>query len=275
MIYLVLAAIVWGSSFPAITYALGDISPMLLLVLRFALAFSILSFRYRSWRQFRKTVFNRAVFLISIPNSLAFILQFKAQEMTTASKTALYVNSSPVFIALVTWLFLQDRIGPRQLLATLIAMAGVVVTSTQLDFSGISAINTGDLLALGVGFCWALFIVFSRDVVKRYGPFELSHALCFWTTLMALPFLATEPARMSWPSIGPLLYLVIFTTILGYYLYLKGVQLVTPLTTSLVILIEVVVAFGISHFLLSESFSPVETVGVVLVLTGVILVAKR
>jgi uncharacterized membrane protein len=31
----------------------------------------------------------------------------------------------------------------------------------------------------------------------------------------------------------------------------------------------------ISHFMLSESFSPIETVGVVMVLTGVILVVKR
>jgi drug/metabolite transporter (DMT)-like permease len=275
MIYLVLAAVVWGSSFPAITYALGDISPMLLLVLRFAIAFFILSFRYRSWRQFKNTVLNTGVFLISIPNSLAFILQFKAQELTTASKTALFVNSSPVFIAVITPLFLKDRISPRQLIATLVAMAGVFITSTRLDFSGLSAVNAGDVLALGVGFSWALFIVFSRDIVKKYRPYELSHALCFWTTLMALPFLATEPARMSWSSIVPLLYLVVFTTILGYYLYLKGVQSVTPLATSLVILIEVVVAFVISHFMLSESFSPVETVGVVMVLTGVVLVVKR
>jgi len=275
MIYLILAAIVWGSSFPAITYALGDISPMLLLVLRFALAFIILSFRYRSWHRLRGTVFNTGVFLISIPNALSFILQFKAQELTTASKTALFVNSSPVFIAIITPLFLKDRITPRQTVATLVAMAGVVTVSTGLDFSRLSAVNTGDVLALGVGLSWALFIVFSRDIVKKHRPYELSHALYFWTTVMALPFVAAEPVRMSWQSLVPLLYLVIFTTILGYYLYLKGVQSVTPLTTSLVILIEVVVAFVISHFMLSESYSSVETVGVLMVLTGVVLVAKR
>lgn len=274
MIYLVLAALVWGSSFPAITYALRDTSPMVLLVLRFALACAILSLRYRSWRQF-KTIFSTDVLLISIPNSLAFILQFKAQVLTTASKTALFVNSSPVFIAIITALFLKDRIGPRQLVATLIAMAGVVVTSTRLDFSGLSAINPGDVLAVIVGLSWAVFIILSRDVVKRHGPYELSHALYFWGTVMALPFLATEPARMSVSSVLPLLYLVVFATILGYYLYLKGVQSVTPLATSLVILIEVVVAFAISHFMLSESFSPIETVGVAMVLTGVVLVVKR
>jgi drug/metabolite transporter (DMT)-like permease len=275
MIYLVLAAIVWGSSFPAITYALGDISPMLLLVLRFALAFVILSFRYRSWRQVSRTVFNTGVFLISIPNALSFILQFKAQELTTASKTALFVNSSPVFIALIAPLLLKDPITPRQVAATLVAMAGVVIVSTGLDFSGLSAVNTGDVLALGVGFSWAMFIMFSRDIVKRHGPYELSQALYFWTMVMALPFLATEPLRVSWVSVVPLLYLVIFATILGYYLYLKGVQSVTPLATSLVILIEVIVAFVISHFMLSESYTSVEAVGVLMVLAGVVLVVKR
>ena len=42
MRFLILAAIIWGSSFPVITYALRDISPFLFLFVRFLLAFIIL-----------------------------------------------------------------------------------------------------------------------------------------------------------------------------------------------------------------------------------------
>jgi len=274
LIYLVLAALLWGSSFPIITYALGDTSPMLLLVLRFALAFVILSLRYRSWHHYR-TIFRRDVFLISIPNALSFILQFKAQELTTASKTALFVNSSPVFVVIMTGLLLKERISPRQLVATAVALAGVVVTSTRLDFSGFAAINVGDVLATAVGLCWAVFMVYSRGVVKKYGPYELSHALYFWTTLMVLPLVALEPTRISWSSTPAILYLAILTTVIAYYLYLKGVRSVTPLTTSLIILVEVVVAFLISHTFLGESFSPTESVGVAMVIVGIVTVLKR
>jgi drug/metabolite transporter (DMT)-like permease len=274
LIYLVLAALLWGSSFPVITYALRDTSPMLLLVLRFAIAFGVLSLWYRSWRDF-KTIFRRDVFLISIPNALSFVLQFRAQELTTASKTALFVNSSPVFVAIMTGLVLRERLHPRQIVATMVAMTGVVITSTRLDFSTFSAVNLGDVLAIGVGLSWAIFMVYSRDVVKKYGPRELSHALYFWTILLALPLALAEPSRMSWSSAPAILYLAILTTALAYYLYLKGVRSVTPLATSLIILVEVVVAFVISHTLLAESFSPVETVGVVMVLGGVSMVLKR
>lgn len=274
MIYLALAAVLWGSSFPVITYALRDTSPMLFVTVRFALATAILAPRCKSWQQFR-SILGLDVFLISVLNALSFILQFKAQELTTASKTALFVNSSPVFAVILTAVVVRERIAPRHLLATLAAMAGIVVTSTRLDFSGFEAVNLGDVLAVGVGLCWALFIVASRNIVKKHPPFDLSLGLCFWSTVIALPLVFTEPPRISWASTGPIVYLAVFTTILAYYFYLRGVQSVSPVATSIVILIEVVVAFAIAHVLLSESFSPIESAGVGLVLAGILLVVKR
>jgi drug/metabolite transporter (DMT)-like permease len=274
MRYLIVAAVIWGSSFPVITYALRDISPILLLVLRFVLAFLILVPRCRSIEQIRP-FFKRDVILISIPSALAFLLQFKAQELTTASKAALYVNSSPVFVAIIASVFHRERFGPRQIAALLTAMAGVVVTSTQLDFSGFSAVNTGDMLCLGVGACWALFIVFSRTIIKRYGSLQLSQGLYLWTAVMALPFLAFENVHFAWTSVPAIVYLAAFTTVGAYYFYLKGAQSVSSLSISIIILIEVIVAFLISHFALGESFSLVETVGVFLVMGGVLMVLKK
>ena len=274
MLYLVLAALVWGSSFPVITYALRDISPMLFLVLRFFVAFLILAPRTGALGRLRR-LFNLDLVLMSIPNALAFIFQFKAQVLTTASKTALLVNSSPVFVVIVSALFFKERFSARQSAAMVVAMAGVVVTSTGLDFSGLSVINVGDLLCLAVGVCWAFFIVFSKRVVKKYGPYELSQGLCFWTAVFALPLVGLEPVRFAWSSVPAILYLALFTTLLAYYFYLRGVRSVSSLATSIIILVEVVVAFLLSHAFLSESFSPIETVGVVMVMAGVVMVLRK
>ena len=134
MIYLVLAALIWGSSFPTITYTLRDISPMLFVSSRFVMAFLILTPRFRSSAHWRE-LFSRDIVVISIPNAVAFGMQFRAQELTTASKTALFVNSSPVFVVILSALVLKDRIKRSQYVATAIAMAGVVITSTRLHFS--------------------------------------------------------------------------------------------------------------------------------------------
>lgn len=274
MIYLVLAAVVWGSSFPVITYALRDVSPFLFLILRFFLAFCLLLPRYRRLDRI-KELFKRDLILISIPNTLAFILQYKAQELTTASKTALFINSSPIFVALLATILLQERFKVRQLVAMVITLSGVVVTSTGLDLSDLSAINTGDLLCLGVGITWAFFIVYSRGMSKKHGAYNVSQALYFWAVVMTLPMLAAEEIRFAWSAVPAVVYLAVVTTILAFYFYLKGVQSVSALSTSIVILVEIVVAFLISHFLLDESFSPVETVGVAMVLVGVLMVLKR
>jgi drug/metabolite transporter (DMT)-like permease len=76
MRYLILAAVIWGSSFPVITYALRDVSPYLFLVLRFVLAVVILAPRYRKLERL-KLLFKPDLILLCIPNSLAFILQYQ------------------------------------------------------------------------------------------------------------------------------------------------------------------------------------------------------
>jgi drug/metabolite transporter (DMT)-like permease len=272
MLYLVLAALMWGSSFPVIRYALGDVSPMLFVILRFAVAFVVISAISRVG--FRH-MFRRDVFILSLMNAASFVLQFKAQELTTASKTALFVNSSPVFVVLLT-LFLPHRtLGKRQLVATVVAMAGIVTTSTGLDLSGLGDVNTGDVLAVGTGLCWAFFILASRGAVEKHGAYRLAQGLYFWTMLLTLPLIPTEPVRFSWnvaPAIG---YLAVFATVLAYFGYLRGVRQVTAVATSIIILIEVVVAFGISYVFLGESFSAVEAAGVALVLSGVVLASRR
>jgi drug/metabolite transporter (DMT)-like permease len=274
MIYLVLAAIVWGSSFPVITHALRDVSPILFLFLRFALAFLCLLPRYRSLERL-KTLFKRDLVLISIPNSLGFILQYKAQELTTASKTALFINSSPLFVAVLSAVLLKDRLTARQLAALVVALAGVAVTTTRLEFSGLSAVNAGDVLGLLAGVSWAFVVVYSRPVAKKYGAYNVAQALCFWAALTAAPFIAFEEVRFAARAIPALLYLALLPTILAYYLYLKGVQRVSATSTSIVILVEVVVAFGIAHAFLGEYFTAVETVGIVLVITGVVAVMAK
>lgn len=273
MIYLVLTAVLWGSSFPVITYALRDTSPMVLLVLRFALAFVIMLPLYRRGGSLRN-LFRRDIFLISLPNALSFILQFKAQELTTASKAALFVNSSPVFVVLLSTLFLHVRFSNRQLVAMVVALAGVVITSTRLDFSDLSQINIGDIMCVVVGLCWAIFIIYAPRAVRRYGKFQLAQGLYFWTMILASPLLFFETTRFSPQSLPAVMYLAVVTTVLAYFLYLKGTASVSTLSTSIIILIEVVVAFLISHFFLGESFSRMETVGVVLVMIGVVLVLQ-
>lgn len=274
MRFLILAAVIWGSSFPVITYALRDISPFLFLFLRFFLAFVIL-FPRRNMAEELRLLFRRDLFLIAIPNALSFIIQFKAQELTTASKTALFLNSSPVWVVVFSWIFFRTRFSRHQVVAMLLALSGVVVTSTRLNFADIAAVNTGDLLAISVGVCWGFFIVFSEKVVKRYGAFSLARGLIFWTAVLTVPFLATESVRFAWISVIPIVYLSIFTTVLAYTFYLRGVRSVSPLATSIIILVEVVVAFGIAHFALGESFSAIETMGVLMVIGGVVMVLRK
>ena len=120
-----------------------------------------------------------------------------------------------------------------------------------------------------------MFIILARRVLQRYGAYDVACALYFWTLVLTLPLLPAENIRFEWKSLFPILYLAVFTTVLGYAFFLHGVQKVSAFSSSIVILIEVIVAFAISFFLLSESFTVTEAIGVALLLAGVLMVAAR
>ncbi|MFQ5584784.1 MAG: DMT family transporter [Calditrichia bacterium] len=271
MIYILLAAVLWGSSFPVISYALNDVSPLLFVFLRFVLAFLLFFPLIKNFRSLR-TIFHLDMFLIAQLPALGYIFQFKAQELTTASKTALFVNTNPLFIALLAPLLLKTRIGGRQFLALIVALAGIIITTTNLNFSDFRSLNVGDFLSLMVSLVWSLFLMFSGKVVKKYGERNFNMALYFWIFFLTIPLLPFENIRFSMEAMPAIIYLSLFATIAAFYLYSRGIRTVSAFSTSILFLVEIIVASGISYFFLGERFTLLEIAGAVMILFGVVMV---
>jgi drug/metabolite transporter (DMT)-like permease len=274
MIYIILAAVIWGSSFPVITYALNDVSPFLLIFLRFLFAFLIFVPFVKKARDLR-TIFHFDMFLIAQLPALGYIFQFKAQELTTASKTALFVNTNPLFIALLAPLLLKEKLQKRQILALIIALAGILLTTTNLNFSDFSKLNIGDFLSLSVSLVWSLFLMYSGKIVQKYGERNFNMAVYFWIFVLSIPLLPFEEIRFSITSIPSIIYLSLFATIAAFYLYSKGIRTVSAFSTSIIFFIEIIVAAGISYFFLDERFTYLEMIGSILIMMGIITVLKN
>jgi drug/metabolite transporter (DMT)-like permease len=273
MIYIFLAAIIWGCSFPVITYALGDISPILFVFLRFILSFVLLIPFLNSTKDIR-SIFRMDIVLIALLPALAYILQFKAQELTSASKTSIFVNLTPVFIAILNPLLLKTSLSRYQIFALILAISGVIITSTNLEFSEITAVTIGDGLNLTVSLLWSFFIIYSKNIIEKYGELSFNLAIYFWISLTALVFLPMEEVRFSLHAIPSILFLAIFATIAAFFFYTKGIKSVSAFSTSIVFLGEIIVAGGISYFFLGERFTLIETIGTILIVCGVLTVVR-
>ncbi len=118
------SVVVWGASFIATKVALQDVSPVTVVWLRFLIGVAILGAAVLARSQFALPDRQTGLYF----SLLGFLgitfhqwLQSTGLETAQASTTAWIVATTPVFIALLGWLFLKDLLGLLRVLGILIA----------------------------------------------------------------------------------------------------------------------------------------------------------
>src|SRR4030065_1161445 len=151
-------------------------------------------------------------------------------------------------------------------------MAGVVLIATNLNVAALTQGSIiGDILVVGAGIAWAIFMVYNKPLANSSKSLVLPMTLLLVFTL--LPLLPTGLLSAGSFASLPLeawlviLYTAVLCWILPYYLWLKGLQHLSSVTSAIVLLTEIVVAVSISTLFLSEVFTVISGAGGVFVFT--------
>ncbi len=163
----IFAVIVWGASFIATKIALRDISPVTVVWMRFAMGVVILGIVVGIRRQF--SLLNEREWLYFA--LLGFLgitfhqwLQSNALETSEAGTTAWIVSTTPVFMALLGWIVLKEKLGWVKTTGITLAFVGVLLVVYDGNFRAVSLRSfgkPGDILILISAVNWAVFSVLS------------------------------------------------------------------------------------------------------------------
>ena len=166
------AVFAWGVSFIATKIALREISPMTVVWLRFGIGVLVLAAATMVRKEYRPVSSGDLGYFAM----LGFIgITFHQWLQTTGLATAAAISSAwiitttPIFIAVLGWLFLREKLTVRQIIGIAVATAGVMLILSQdnpaaLWNGGIG--SSGDLLVFLSAANWAVFSVLSRKGLK-------------------------------------------------------------------------------------------------------------
>src|SRR2546425_42351 len=167
--FVLLASVLWGTSFPGSKLTVGTVDPLFLTFARMAigalLGLAVLAtMRRLDLRVFREPL----VWVLGLINAAGFELQNEGILLTTASKTALLVNVNVVIIPVLMVLFFREAMTRLKVTGILIGTLGVVPTFTPLmlyvaSMRMISPTISGLLILLEVVVAAVLSFVFLRD----------------------------------------------------------------------------------------------------------------
>ena len=275
----ILAGFLWGTSFPAIKIGLLYMDPYTFVFLRFLVASIAMLFVLSASGQFNLNFSKkRLVLLLGITNGVAYLLEYVGMVFTSASKSSLLINLSIIWVALLCPLLLKEHLGGKKAAGVAVSLLGVFLMTTNLDFASLGQGSVlGDGLVIGAGVAWAFFMLYNKPLASDSKNLVQPMTLLLLCTL--LPLLPV--ALFSFGSVTSLgleawliiLYTAILCWVVPYYLWLKGLKELSPVTSAVVLLTEIVVAVAISTFALGEVFTVISGVGAILIVIAILLVS--
>ncbi len=162
------AVAVWGASFIATKVALRDISPITVVWLRFTLGVVILGAAAALKKQLAPLpARDLGYFALLGFLGITFHQWLQSNGLVTAqaTTTAWIITTTPIFIALLGWLVLKEKLGWLAAAGIALAMVGVLLVVSKGQWSAVAAgrfWTTGDVLVFISAPNWAVFSVLSR-----------------------------------------------------------------------------------------------------------------
>lgn len=280
------AVVVWGGSFIATKIAVGQMSPVAVVWLRFAMGIPILAAAVILRKQFawpKPAEWGYFALLGFIGISFHQWLQSNGLQTAQATTTAWIVSTAPVFIALLAWLVLKERITLAQGFGVGVALLGVIVVVSKGNLGNFFAGQfgvIGDFLIFISAINWAVFSILSRRGLKEHP----STRMTFW--VMTLGWLITSLAFFTQNGLAELprldsrgwvamIFLGIFTTGLAYIAWFDALASLPATQTGAFLYIEPLTSMVVAALILGEQVTWASLLGGAVILLGVWLVNRE
>jgi len=190
-------------------------------------------------------------------------------------KTAVLIFTMPIWTLLLAWPLLGERIRGKQWLAAASTLTGLLLIIEPWDMH---ASLFSKFLGLMAALCWAVGTILIKRLRGTHDVDLL--ALTTWQMILgAIPLLALalilpeRPTDWSVPYIGILAFMAIGSTALCWWLWAYILDRVPAWEASLSILGTPVVAIVSSRLMFGEQFKAIETAGILLIGSGLVLLS--
>ena len=280
-VLVVILGVIWGLAFVAIRTADFQLKPINLTILRWLIAsvgfLALAPFFGKPKQPVQRSHIPR-ILVVSLASVTGYHLSLNyAETIVSAGLAGLLISLGPIFVVVLSAMFLKEKIGKRLGLALAAAMTGAIVLSLNagLDFREI----TGPLAVVFSAFMYSVFAVGSKPLVKEYGALPTAIWVALIGTAFTLPLISMnfvtqiqQLSSITWLSV---LYLALLSTVLAnVILYLLiGNRSVSRLSIQLYIVPLVSLIGGI--VLLGESVTILTVLGGILIFTGVALATRK
>lgn len=269
---LLLATLIWGSSFIIMKDALDDITTFYLLAIRFTGAFVLLGIVFwKKWRHVDKKVI-LAGFVMGTALIAAYAFQTFGLIETTPGKNAFLTAGYCILVPFLFWVISGVRPDKFNVLAAVLCIVGIGLVALDANLT----IGRGDLLTLVCCVFYALHIIVSAQFTRTMDVMLLTIGQFFFAALWSwvLAFLFEPPLAVAemgteiWLVLG---YLCLFATAGALGLQTFGLKYTAPSAGALILSLESVFGVIFSIMVGAEAVTVRLMIGFVIIFFAIVV----
>jgi drug/metabolite transporter (DMT)-like permease len=222
----------------------------------------------------------RLLFLESfLGNFLFSICMLFGISLTTALAAGVIMAAIPAVVAVMSWIFLDERITPRVAASIACAVAGIALVSL-VKHSGNDAAGSGSLLGnlllFGAVVCEASYVVIGKRLTGNVSAKRISALVNLWGLALVTPFGLWQAIGFDFGAVSAgiwwlLLFYSITASIVTVWLWMTGLKHVPASSAGIFSVMLPVSAAAVGVLFLGEQFSAVQVAAFALALTAVVL----
>ena len=241
----------------------------------------ILPFALRPMLKQRDVIFRywKQLLVFSLLGVAGFsTLVYIGLKTTTATNGVLLNTTSPVFIILISRVFLKHHLSWQRGLGVALALTGAAVIITQGNLILLTnlKLHQGDIYVLAGVLCWALYTVYLHRRPPELTQLAFAGITVLIGTITILPFFLWETAGgavtlISPAVLGGIFYLALFPSILAYIFWNHAVAQVGASKAGLFIYLMPVFGVLLSSLFLGEAVHLFHITGMALIFAGIYL----
>ena len=231
----------------------------------------------------------RLLFLESfLGNFLFSICMLFGVGMTSAVAAGVIMAAIPAAVAVMSWLFLRERIQPRVWLAVACAVVGVglVSLSKQEHLAPVNAAaevnfminNTwlGNLLLVGAVLCEAAYAVIGKKLTGSLSPKRITVLINLWGFALVTPFGLWMAWGFDFSTVGAsswllLLFYSLAASVWTVWLWMTGLKTIPANQAGVFTVLLPVSAAAVGVVVLGETLSALQAGAFAVALVGVLL----
>lgn len=224
---------------------------------------------------FNKKNLKEVLMIGFLGTTMLYLLFFQGAQLTSGINTAILLQSESIYSLILSYFVLKEKINSRQILATLLIIAGVII----VIFNGTVSLNIGDVFILLTPLFYQFSHVMAKKTIKRIGTVPVQFGRYFFGGLILILMSSSLGMNQfnlltNYQNLTVIFMLGIIVSGVGTLAFYEAIKRINLSKTTAMIAPYSIISVILAWFVLKEIPTVYQIIGLMLILIGIFSLSK-